>query len=122
MISHVLYPAPPTLSFRSVKSIAATLLFLAVVVGVLFRPMAFAFPVLVAYVAYGLGKTFFLGLLDRLPTGDPLFDEADEEEELAKRPIELAEQPIGRRRRRGRGRRTGDRTHPFNRQESEGGE
>jgi CDP-diacylglycerol--serine O-phosphatidyltransferase len=122
MISHVLYPAPPTLSFRSVKSIVGTLFFLAVVVGVLFRPMAFAFPVLVVYVAYGLGKTFFLGLLDRLPTGDPLFDEADEEEELANRPIELAEQPLRRRRRRGRGRRPSDRIHPFNRQESEGGE
>jgi CDP-diacylglycerol--serine O-phosphatidyltransferase len=122
MISHVLYPALPTLSLRSVRSILATLLIVAVVIGVLFRPMSFAFPALVGYVAFGLVKTFFLGLLDRIPTGDLLFDEADEEVEQSARPIELGEQPVRRRRRRGRGRRSSDYPHPFNRKESEGGE
>ena len=125
MISHVLYPAPPTISFRSIKSIIGSVLFVAVIVGVLFRPRAFAFPVLVVYVAYGLLKTFFLGLLDRLPTGDPLFDVEDEEEdaELEARPIELAEHPVGERRWNPRGRRATDRPAPFTQQQTnEGGE
>jgi CDP-diacylglycerol--serine O-phosphatidyltransferase len=103
MISHVIYPAPPTVSFRSVKSIAVSVLILAVVIGVLFKPLSFAFPALVAYVAYGLAKTFLFGLVDRLPTGDPLLDE-DMDDDFVARPIELAECPVRERRRRRRGR------------------
>lgn len=101
MISHVIYPAPPTVSFRSVKSIVLSVLLLAVVIGVLFRPLSFGFPALVAYVAYGLVKTFLFGLVDRLPTGDPLIDEGDEDD-FVSRPIELAERPGRERRRRRR--------------------
>lgn len=121
MISHVLYPPPPTIRFRSMKSLLGGVLFAAVVVGVLFRPYAFAFPVLVAYVAYGLLKTFFFGLLDRLPTGDPLFEE-DEGDELSERPIELAEQPRGGRRRRRRGRGPAEHLPSLHRHMDEGGE
>jgi CDP-diacylglycerol--serine O-phosphatidyltransferase len=103
MISHVIYPAPPTVSFRSPKSIVVSVFLLAVVIGVLFRPRAFAFPALVAYVAYGLAKTFLFGLVDRLPVGDPLLDE-DEDDDFEARPIELAERPGRERRRRRRGR------------------
>ncbi len=104
MISHVIYPAPPTVSFRSVKSIVQSVFILAVVIGVLFKPLSFAFPALVAYVAYGLVKTFLFGLVDRLPTGDPLLD-GGEEDDFVARPIELAERPGQERRRRKRGRR-----------------
>ena len=106
MISHVIYPAPPTVSFRSLKSIVVSVFILAVVIGVLFKPQSFAFPALVAYVAYGLAKTFLFGLMDRLPVGDPLLDE-DAEDDFVSRPIELAERPgrdRSRRRKRGRGR------------------
>lgn len=105
MISHVLYPAPPTISLRSPKGIAGSIVFLAIVVGVLVHPLRFAFPVLVAYVAYGLLKTFLFGLVDRLPTTDPLDDE--DEEPLLERSIEMAEQPGGDSRHRRRGRRRG---------------
>jgi CDP-diacylglycerol--serine O-phosphatidyltransferase len=104
MISHVIYPAPPTVSFRSVKSIAVSVLILAIVIGVLFKPLSFAFPALVVYVAYGLVKTFLFGLVDRLPTGDPLLDE-DAEDDFVARPIEIAERPGRDRSRRRRGRR-----------------
>lgn len=124
MISHVLYPAMPTLSLRSIRSIVGTLVFLVVVALVLINPLRYAFPALVLYVAYGLLRTFLLGLLDRLPVGDPLADE-DEELEFADaaspRPVELAETPTRERRRRRRGRRASDFRDSFNR-ESEGGE
>jgi CDP-diacylglycerol--serine O-phosphatidyltransferase len=122
MISHVLYPAMPTLSVRSIKNNVRTLLLLVVVLGVLVRPLAFAFPALVAYVGFGLLKTIFFGLLDRLPTGDPLLEPEDEGDEGAARPVELAELPLRERRRRRRGRRATDRIQPFNRQSSEGSE
>jgi CDP-diacylglycerol--serine O-phosphatidyltransferase len=108
MISHVIYPAPPTVSFRSVKSIVVSAFILAVVIGVLFKPLSFAFPAMMVYVAYGLAKTFIFGLVDRLPTGDPLLDEGYEDDYVS-RPIEIAERP-GRdrkRRRRNRGRNAG---------------
>ncbi|HEY9517380.1 MAG TPA: CDP-diacylglycerol--serine O-phosphatidyltransferase [Gemmatimonadaceae bacterium] len=121
MISHVIYPAPPTISFRSVRSILGSLLILAVMVGVLFRPLSFAFPALLAYVAYGLAKTFLFGLVDRLPTGDPLFDEGDDDDYVS-RPTELAETPARERRRRRHRRPTEGGTRPFNRPSDEGGE
>jgi hypothetical protein len=91
-----------------VKSIVVSVFILAVVVGVLFKPLSFAFPAMVAYVAYGLGKTFFFGLVDRLPTDDPLLDEGFEEDYVS-RSIEMAERPGSdrRRRRRNRGRNAG---------------
>lgn len=121
MISHVIYPAPPTVSFRSVKSITGSLLFLAVVIGVLFRPLSFAFPALLVYVAYGLAKTFLFGLVDRLPSGDPLLDEGDEDEFVA-RPIELAERPGRERRRRRHGRTTKGGPQSLKRPSDEDGE
>jgi CDP-diacylglycerol--serine O-phosphatidyltransferase len=121
MISHVIYPAPPTVSFRSVKSIAVSVLLVAVVIGVLFRPLSFAFPALVAYVAYGLAKTFLFGLVDRLPTGDPLLDE-DVEDEFEARPIELAERPGRERRRRRRARGSKSGPQPIQRPRNEDGE
>jgi CDP-diacylglycerol--serine O-phosphatidyltransferase len=117
MISHVLYPALPTISIRSMRRTLAAVVAAAVVIAVLFRPYAFAFPALVAYIAFGLAKTFFLGLLERVPAGDPLFEAADdeEEEEASARAVEIAELPVGERRRRRRGRRGADRPSRFRR-------
>lgn len=99
MISHVLYPAPPTISLRRPSSLALTAAFLAAVALVVIDHSRYAFPVLIVYVAFGLLKTFLLGLVDRLPTADPLLDD-DADEEFAARETELAEHPHRRRRRR----------------------
>jgi len=110
MISHVLYPVPPRLSLRSPRSIVASLVLAAAIVLVVMDHKRYAFPVLVAYVAYGLATTFFAGLLDRLPTGDPLLDEGGDDA-FPPRAVELAEQPGGRRRRH-RGRHGGEPSAP----------
>jgi CDP-diacylglycerol---serine O-phosphatidyltransferase len=108
MISNVSYAAVPTIGFRSVRGILGSLLVLGTIVGVIFLPKQFFFPALLSYVVYGVGRTVFLGLLDRLPGG------AEDEEELAPEPgmeigpaIESADQVpatdgSGRRRRRRR--------------------
>ncbi|HEX6964861.1 MAG TPA: CDP-diacylglycerol--serine O-phosphatidyltransferase [Gemmatimonadaceae bacterium] len=122
MISHVLYPALPMISVRNIGRTAATVALAIVVVGILFRPYAFAFPALVAYVSFGLAKTFFLGLLERVPTGDPLFDSGDDEDGEPSRLVEIAELPVGERRRHRRGRRAGDHSPIFRRHIDEGTE
>jgi CDP-diacylglycerol--serine O-phosphatidyltransferase len=116
MISHVLYPALPTVSIRSIRRTLAALVAAAVVVAVLFHPYSFAFPALVAYIVFGLAKTFFLGLLERVPAGDPLYEgPEDEDEDVRARPVEIGELPGAERRRRRRGRRRGARPSPLRR-------
>lgn len=111
MVSHVLYPAVPNISFRSWKGVAGLVLVLGTLLGLLFAPREFFFPALMTYVAWGLLKTVFLGLMDRVPTGDPLFDDDDEDDiDHAMRPVIVGESPGPRRKRRRRGR--GDRTTP----------
>ena len=121
MVSHVLYPAVPNINFRSWKGFIGLGLVLGTVAGLLFAPREFFFPALMAYVLWGLLKTVFLGLMDRMPTGDPLFEESDEDDaDLVMRPVIVGESPgHARRKRRRRGR--GDRqTPPVNRTFTEG--
>ncbi len=111
MISDVIYPAVPTIGVRSVRGIVGIAVTVGAIAGLLFVPKEFFFPALFAYVAWGVLSTFFFGMLERLPTGDPLFD-GDDEDDLPERVIAMAELPMGGRRRRRRrgGRREGP--HP----------
>jgi CDP-diacylglycerol--serine O-phosphatidyltransferase len=108
MISHVLYPAISTAGIRTLSGIIG-LLTIVVGLGLLvFRRVEFLFPALVLYIAWGLARTVVLGFVDRLPTGDPLYEGDEEESDYdAVRPVEVAETPGGtwRRKRRRRGRR-----------------
>ena len=114
MVSHVLYPAVPNLNFRSWRGFIGLAVALAAVAGLVFAREEFVFPALLAYVVWGLLKTVFVGLMDRVPTGDPLFEEGDDDDiNHVMRPVIVGESP-GRRKRRRRGR--GDRpTPPINR-------
>jgi CDP-diacylglycerol--serine O-phosphatidyltransferase len=67
MISNVQYAKVPTVGFTTIKGILGLLLVIGTFVGVIFLPREFFFPALMAYVLYGIGRTVFLGLLDRLP-------------------------------------------------------
>lgn len=67
MISNVQYAKVPTVGFRTIKGILGLLLVVGTFVGVIFLPKQFFFPALMGYVLYGIGRTAFLGLLDRLP-------------------------------------------------------
>jgi CDP-diacylglycerol---serine O-phosphatidyltransferase len=114
MVSHVLYPAVPNVNFRSWKGFIGLALVLGTLAGLIFAPRQFFFPALMAYVLWGLLKTVFLGFLDRLPTGDPLLEEGDDDDaDRMMRPVIVGESPGGRKRRR---RNRGDRqTPPVNR-------
>ena len=53
-----------------------TALFLAITV-----PRYYFFPALLLYVVWGLVRSVLLGLLDRLPGGDPLLEEEEDEQD-----------------------------------------
>lgn len=97
MISNVQYAKVPIVNFRTIKGMLGFLLVIGTLAGVIFLPKEFFFPAGMAYVLYGIGRTVFLGLIDRLPgrheSGE---DEEDDETELDSAP------PPRRRRRRRR--------------------
>jgi CDP-diacylglycerol--serine O-phosphatidyltransferase len=83
MVSHVPYAPFPKIGLRTAKGVANTVIVLACLFAALTVPRYFLFSVGILYVAWGLVKSVLLGLLDRLPGGDPLLDEDEEEEEAA---------------------------------------
>ncbi|MCZ8205560.1 MAG: CDP-diacylglycerol--serine O-phosphatidyltransferase [Gemmatimonas sp.] len=83
MISNVQYAKFPVVNFRSLQGILGFLLVIGTLIGVIFLPKQFFFPAGMAYVLYGIGRTVFLGLLDRLPGRDASGDDDDEDSESA---------------------------------------
>ncbi|MBL0939894.1 MAG: CDP-diacylglycerol--serine O-phosphatidyltransferase [Gemmatimonadaceae bacterium] len=79
MISNVQYAKVPTVNFRTIKGILGFLLVVGTFIGVIFLPKKFFFPALMGYVLFGIGRTVFLGLLDRLPGRDDA-DNADDDD------------------------------------------
>ncbi|HEX2716728.1 MAG TPA: CDP-diacylglycerol--serine O-phosphatidyltransferase [Gemmatimonadaceae bacterium] len=109
MVSDVPYPAVPTVNLRTTRGILAGVFLLACIVGLIVLPREFFFPILMAYVIYGLVRSFVLGVIDRVPTGESIYLEEEEDDDDAgpegdgamavARHEELA---VGRRRRRRR--------------------
>ena len=67
MISQVRYAAVPLIGYRTFREILGTLIVVGTLVGVIFLPKPFFFPALMAYVIWGVARTVFVGLLDRIP-------------------------------------------------------
>lgn len=83
MISNVQYAKFPVVNFRTLQGILGFLLVIGTLIGVIFLPKQFFFPAGMAYVVYGIGRTVFLGLLDRLPGRDQSGDDDEEDSESA---------------------------------------
>ncbi len=81
MISNVQYAKFPVVNFRTLQGVLGFMLVVSTLIGVIFLPKQFFFPAGMAYVLYGIGRTVFLGLLDRLP-GREDGPDADEEDEF----------------------------------------
>lgn len=101
MMSHVLYPVVPKFGFRSVRGVVTFILMIAAVVALVTVPALVVFPVMVAYITYGVVRSFVLGYLDKLPDRDPMLDsEGGDEAGAELREIDYDElSPRGRRRR-----------------------
>ncbi len=72
MISQVRYAAVPLIGYRTFREILGTLIVIGTLVGVIFLPKPFFFPALMAYVIWGVARTVFVGLLDRLPVTEEI--------------------------------------------------
>lgn len=74
MLSHVPYAMVPRIDLRTRRGIVVTTLMgFGLVLAVSF-PYYWFFPSLIAYTLWGLLRSVFMGLLERLPDRDPLLD------------------------------------------------
>lgn len=85
MVSQVPYPAVPRVSLRSWTGRGHLAWMTAGTALAITVPRYYFFPALSLYAFLGLGRSVFLGLLDRLPERDPLEDEAEGETEETRR-------------------------------------
>jgi len=85
MVSHVPYSRVPKIGLRSARGLANTAFVLAALFAALYVPAYYFFMSLLLYILWGLVKSVVLGLLDRLPGGDPLLDEDDDGDESQSR-------------------------------------
>jgi CDP-diacylglycerol---serine O-phosphatidyltransferase len=83
MVSNVPYPAVPTMGWRSLKQIGASLVLVAAIVGLIFLPRQFFFPALLAYVLYGALKWLVLGFIGSRTEPEEIYFQLEPEEELA---------------------------------------
>lgn len=81
MVSHVPYARVPKIGLRTPKGIANTAFVLASLFTALYLPRYYFFTAGLLYITWGLVKSVLLGLLDRLPGGDPLLDEEEDDED-----------------------------------------
>ena len=105
MITNVPYPAFPKVGVRSWSGLGGLVVVVGSICGIFIYGREFFFPAGMAYVLYGLTKTFVLGLVDRIPTGRAMDDERgddDEETLVTRRGRDVV---VGRRRRQHRIRR-----------------
>jgi CDP-diacylglycerol--serine O-phosphatidyltransferase len=83
LVSHVPYARFPKIGLRTTKGIVNTILVLGGIFAALTIPRYFLFSLGLLYITWGLLKSVILGLLDRLPGGDPLLDEEADDEDTA---------------------------------------
>jgi CDP-diacylglycerol--serine O-phosphatidyltransferase len=65
MVSNVPYPVMPNVSLRSVRGVIGFCIVIGSVAALIFLPSQFFFPAAVIYVAFGILRGTWLGLLDR---------------------------------------------------------
>jgi len=83
LVSHIPYAKVPRIGLRTPKGLANTAFILACIFAAFSVPRYYFFTALLLYIAWGLVKSVLLGLLDRLPGGDPLLDEEEGEADHA---------------------------------------
>ena len=87
MLSHVPYAKVPRIALRSRRGLAVTALMAAGAALAVIFPRHWFFPSLIAYTAWGLCRSVFMGLLERLPERDPLLDD-DHDDDLEPREVD----------------------------------
>ena len=89
MVSHIPYAKMPPLDFRTRRGIIRTTLLAACLGLAVTVPYYWFFPAIVGYALWGLLRSVFLGLLQRLPERDPLLDEEPDDTDAEVEPREV---------------------------------
>jgi CDP-diacylglycerol---serine O-phosphatidyltransferase len=105
MITNVPYPVFPKVGVRSWRAVGGLVVVVGAICGIFIYGREFFFPAGMAYVLYGLVKTFVLGLADRIPTGGGMDDDRSEDDDDALVTRRGRDLVVGRRRRQHRRRR-----------------
>ena len=88
MLSHIPYAKFPRIELRTRRGIAMAAFLAACTVLAILLPANWFFPALILYTLWGLLRSVFLGLMERLPERDPLLD-VPESADTAVEPREL---------------------------------
>jgi len=88
MLSHVPYAKVPRIALRTPGGRVVTGLMAVGALTAVAFPRYWFFPTLTAYTAWGLMRSAFMGLLDRLPERDPLLDEDEDPDALEPREVD----------------------------------
>ncbi len=80
MLSHVIYPAIPRLSLRTGSGRLGLAIIATAAILLIWDASLVSFPAWIAYILFGVAKTFLLGLQDRLPDRGPVEEELEAEE------------------------------------------
>lgn len=97
MVSHVPYARVPKIGLRTPRGVLNTVVALAGLFLALSVPQYYFFSALLLYITWGLVKSVLLGFLDRLPGGDPLLDEDEDDAGAEQRDLDYAALgPVGR--------------------------
>jgi hypothetical protein len=89
MVSNVKYPKFPPIGVRSRKGIFGLTVHLVILLGGIFAPEYFLFPLGLFYVAFGIVRATVLGLMER-PEPVPVVDERLAEDDDATLPPPLS--------------------------------
>ena len=91
MVSHVPYARVPKIGLRTARGIVNTVVALAALFLAIAVPQYYFFSVLLLYITWGLVKSVLIGFLDRLPGGDPLLDEDEDDVRTEQRDLDYAD-------------------------------
>lgn len=90
MVSHVPYARVPKIGLRTPRGVVTTIASLGALFLALAVPRYYFFSALLLYIMWGLLKSVLLGFLDRLPGGDPLLDEDEDDAMAEQRDLDYA--------------------------------
>jgi CDP-diacylglycerol--serine O-phosphatidyltransferase len=79
LVSHIPYAKVPRIGMRTARGLFNTAFILGCLFAALTIPRYYFFTSLLLYIVWGLLKSSLLGLLERVPVGDPLLDEEDDD-------------------------------------------
>jgi CDP-diacylglycerol--serine O-phosphatidyltransferase len=70
MVSNVKYPKLPSIGLRSAKGLSGLAVHLTILIGGIFAPEYFLFPLGLFYLVFGIARTMVLGLMERPEQAD----------------------------------------------------